>query len=99
MEIKEAKEILESWKDYYKYINVINESTKKKVADTISALQLAIPALGKQVPKSPILDNPSKMRYVQTYTCPCCENGFSGTISEYCYHCGQALLWESEETK
>lgn len=50
----------------------------------------------RDTPKKPIQDDPSEIRYVQTYTCPACGGHFSGTISKYCYHCGQRLDWSCE---
>lgn len=50
----------------------------------------------KATPNKPIKDRPSKIRYVQTYVCPSCRNSFSGEISRFCYHCGQALDWSDE---
>ena len=51
----------------------------------------------KATPKKAIKDEPSKIKYVQTYKCPNCKGGVSGEISRYCYHCGQALDWSDEE--
>ena len=36
------------------------------------------------------------VRYVITYKCPDCGGKFTGTVSNYCYHCGQALDWSEE---
>lgn len=52
--------------------------------------------IDRATPVKPIKDAESKIRYMQTYTCPNCGGGFSGTISNFCYHCGQALDWENE---
>lgn len=51
----------------------------------------------RDTPKKPIKDESSKIRYVQTYVCPNCGGGFSGMISNFCYHCGQKLDWSDEE--
>ncbi len=57
-------------------------------------LRLAMTALEKQIPKKVILDEKQTMRFVTTYTCPTCGEGFSGTkVCAYCYHCGQKLDW------
>ncbi len=50
----------------------------------------------RATPKKAIKDEPSKIRYVQTYKCPNCKRGFSGEINRYCYHCGQGLDWSDE---
>lgn len=55
--------------------------------------RIAIEALEKQLPKKPVEDNEQHIRYATTYVCPNCDGKFTGTISEYCYHCGQRLDW------
>lgn len=63
----------------------------------MGAVDKAIEALEKQMPKKPILDKEQTMRYVTTYTCPACGKGLTGTkVCSYCYHCGQALDWSEE---
>lgn len=55
-------------------------------------------ALEKQIPKKPIPSEKRHIRYSMNYTCPSCGKEFSGTgIADYCYHCGQKILWEEEE--
>ena len=57
-------------------------------------------ALKKQIPAAPDrgTDEEAKVRYTEVYHCPACGGAFSGTgIAQYCYHCGQALLWPSFE--
>lgn len=62
------------------------------------ALGLAIQALEKQIPKKPIKSKKQVVRYVNTYYCPTCELGITGTnIAKWCYHCGQKLDWSDEE--
>ena len=61
---------------------------------------VAIETLEKQIPKKPIKSENQVVRYVNTYYCPICELGITGTnIAKWCYHCGQKLDWseESEE--
>lgn len=49
------------------------------------AINIAISALEKQIPKKP------KNREGTTYFyCPCCD---SNNLNEYCPNCGQALDW------
>ena len=56
------------------------------------ALGLAIQALEKQIPKKPFKSENQVVRYVNTYYCPICELGITGTnIAKWCYHCGQKL--------
>ena len=59
---------------------------------------VAIEALEKQIPKKPIKSENQVVRYVNTYYCPICELGITGTnIAKWCYHCGQKLDWSDEE--
>ena len=62
------------------------------------ASKLAIQALEKQIPKKPIKSENQVVRYVNTYYCPICELGITGTnIAKWCYHCGQAIDWSDED--
>jgi hypothetical protein len=62
------------------------------------ALDVAIQALEKQIPKKPIKSKKQVVRYVNTYCCPICNLKFTGTgIAKWCYHCGQKLDWSDEE--
>ena len=54
------------------------------------AIDVAIQALEKQIPKKPKTDN----RYVM-HICPWC-NDFVKVSHNYCQNCGQKLNWESE---
>ena len=58
------------------------------------AFQMAIQALEKQIPKKPVKSENQVARYVNTYYCPICNLGITGTnIAKWCYHCGQKLDW------
>ena len=58
------------------------------------AIDIAIQALEKQIPKKPIKSKNQVVRYVNTYYCPICELGIAGTnIAKWCYHCGQKIDW------
>ena len=62
------------------------------------AYEMAIKALEKQIPKKPIKSENQVVRYVNTYYCPTCELGITGTnIAKWCYHCGQAIDWSDED--
>ena len=55
---------------------------------------VAIQALEKQIPKKPVKSEKQVVRYVNTYYCPICNLGITGTnIAKWCYHCGQKLDW------
>ena len=58
------------------------------------AIDVAINALEKQIPKKPVKSENQVARYVNTYYCPICNLGITGTnIAKWCYHCGQKLDW------
>ena len=62
------------------------------------AIDVAIQALEKQIPRKPIKSEKQVVRYVNTYYCPTCNLGITGTnIAKYCYHCGQKFDWGDEE--
>lgn len=60
-------------------------------------LDILMELVERAKPKKPVKDEPSRIRLVQTYACPNCGKFFSGRLSKYCYHCGQALDWSDEE--
>lgn len=64
----------------------------------LEALDMAIQALDKQIAKKPINSDVQAIRYVNTYYCPVCQLGITGTnIAKWCYHCGQKLDWSGKE--
>lgn len=66
----------------------------KALPDGIEAIQIAIQALEKQMPKKPVKSEKQVVMYVNTYYCPICNLGITGTnIAKWCYHCGQKLDW------
>ena len=69
-------------------------------SDDFEWLEKSKEALEKQIPKKPILAEEQHIRYSMNYICPLCGKHFSGTgIASYCYHCGQALIWEDHPTE
>lgn len=60
------------------------------------ALDVAIKALEKQIPKKPVGD----LNSVPHYRCAACGNGVKtyedSTVYPYCHYCGQKLLWGSD---
>lgn len=63
-----------------------------------NALAVAIQALEKQIPKKPVKSEKQVVRYVNTYYCPICNLGITGTnIAKWCYHCGQKLDWSDND--
>ena len=58
------------------------------------SIDMAINALEKQIPMKPVKSEKQVVRYVNTYYCPICNLGITGTnIAKWCYHCGQKLDW------
>ena len=53
-------------------------------------------AVEKQIPKKPIILGYREGREVNTisFTCPVCHKHIGR--ENYCKHCGQAILWESD---
>lgn len=64
--------------------------------DLEQAMFIGAKALEKQIPKKPEREKAKQrvVRYTDSYICPSCGKGFTGTgIADFCYHCGQALDW------
>lgn len=59
-------------------------------------IELLQKLVDRATPKKPFEDLESPIRYVKTYACPNCHNKFTGSVSIFCYHCGQALDWSEE---
>ena len=51
----------------------------------------------RATPKKAIKDEIQDIRYITKYICPKCGGKITGRVSDYCYHCGQALDWSDEE--
>ena len=84
----------ESIIDNLKYL--ISDDCTDTQHDFVEEIEVAIKALEKQIPKKPSVSEDQPVRYVITYKCPDCGGKFTGTVSNYCYHCGQALDWSEE---
>ena len=85
MTIERAIEILNpEHREHYESLEPVNE-----------ACRMGMDALKKQIPKK-AKESHSHIRYVKIYECPNCKGEFSGKVSKYCYHCGQALDWSEE---
>lgn len=67
------------------------------VSERNEALRTAIRAMKKQISEKPIKTKEQAIRYTDSYECPNCHKGFTGTgFADYCYHCGQRLDWSVE---
>ena len=64
--------------------------------DYAIAIDTAISALEKQIPKKPIKSD-REVRYCEVWKCPKCGFEWSGRVVDYCYKCGQAIDWRDEE--
>lgn len=80
---------------YEMAIKALEEVQQYRAIGTPEELQAA---MEKQIAKKPIKSENQVVRYVNTYYCPTCELGITGTnIAKWCYHCGQKLDWSDEE--
>ena len=67
------------------------------------ALEMAIKALEKQIPKNPTYDGdgyaPDGMFIWDEWICPCCGRRYEVDYDDYdyCPDCGQKLDWSNEE--
>ena len=76
----EAKTILE------RDLNCLKQN--KALPDSIEAMEIAINALEKQIPKKPIFSEDK-----QFALCPFCDMKGLTDKQEYCDDCGQAIDW------
>ena len=60
------------------------------------ALDMAIEALEKQIPKKPI-SNSHDMFGIKCCICPVCHCHVYSTSNDFCHRCGQALDWSDEK--
>ena len=91
-----ASEAIKKLKQHFEYL----KHAWKPYPDyeTMDAIVYAVSELEKQIPKKPIKSENQVVRYVNTYYCPTCELGITGTnIAKWCYHCGQKLDWSDGE--
>lgn len=73
-------------------ISAMQELQEYKQLGTLEEVRDAVE---KQKERKPIKQKESRIRYTDGYICPRCGGGFTGTgIADYCYHCGQKILWE-----
>ena len=88
-------EAVEKLKNMRLFMQIEDENNDCKFTeDDYKANEMAIQALEKQIPKKPVKSENQVARYVNTYYCPICNLGITGTnIAKWCYHCGQKLDW------
>ena len=94
-------EAIEKLKNMRLFMQITDKNSEHKFAeDDYKTNEMAIQALKKQIAKKPVKSENQVVRYANTYCCPICNLGITGTnIAKWCYHCGQKLDWseESEE--
>lgn len=90
MKIEEATKELKNDKALYE-TDIISAGDGTPDGDLLLALDMAISALEKQIPKKlPIVE--------ELYHCPNCgEKDAVLQGDNYCFNCGQALDWSDEE--
>lgn len=74
----------------------------KSTEDNPCAVEIAIEALEKQIPKKPVLENTKGIVGIDMWHCPVCKGEIISDwnrdiANPYCHHCGQSLKWEDEE--
>ena len=91
-------EAIEKLKNMRLYMQITDKNNDCKFTeDDYKANEMAIQALEKQIPKKHVKSEKQVVRYVNTYYCPICNLGITGTnIAKWCYHCGQKLDWSDE---
>ena len=59
------------------------------------ALDMAISALEKQIPKEPIIVHPLQENDGGEFACPICKTGpLVKSMDKFCWNCGQAIKFE-----
>ena len=75
--------------------NVASEAQKKRLSEKFAALNVALEAIDKQIPKQPIEKSP------WVYHCPNCDSQKIEDVFierfRYCRDCGQALDWSDND--
>ena len=75
----------------------------KALPDGIEAIQIAIQALEKQIPKKPTYEGdgyaPDGTFVFDEWICPCCETRYEVDYDDYdyCPNCGQKLDLEDDD--
>lgn len=94
MTFEEAKNQLEDLiQDRKSFICGGDDEIYKK---DIEALQTAMQALEKQIPKKPIRLPANHPFYYEVGDCPFCEESVYVAEGEFCPSCGQALDWSEK---
>ena len=87
--------------NWLKYAAPFTMVTIDEMGDFCTAKHMAIEALEKQIPKSPILEGDGyadgEMVYDRWY-CPRCDMDYDAEYEQhdYCPVCGQKILWKED---
>ena len=80
-------------------LDILKHPQSGDESDIKEAIECAVEALEKQIPKKPDLegdgyDDNGELIY-DTWICPCCEEHYEVDYEEYefCPKCGQAIDW------
>lgn len=72
------------------YTNLANGGVEDPdFEDDIEAIEIAVAAIGKQIPDKPVLMSDGSLNGYRQYRCPKC--GARVHLQSYCMHCGQAI--------
>lgn len=89
------KELKEDVSLYDNEISRLDTSIGTPDRNLIDALEMAIQALEKQIPKKPLCI--ANLGYTALWLCPVCERRIIRSDLKYCHQCGQKLNWSDEE--
>lgn len=93
MTIEEAKKILEGELLVVTLeSNVSKETQQKRLNEKFKALNVALEAIDKQIPRKPI-----RLLYHEVGDCPFCETTVYISEDKFCPSCGQALDWSDTD--
>ena len=103
-EIEAIKELKEDISLYDNEITRLDASIGTPDRNLIDALEMAIQALEKQIPKKPIMKPYYKDMEEEYLCCPTCGEILTDRIPMdnkdfyfHCLNCGQKFNWESDE--
>lgn len=88
-----------------KAIDVINSidfadirfSNGNQLIEAIEARGILAELAKKQIPQKAQIDKDVSMRYEPVRICPACGGKFLGNVAKYCYRCGQAVEYDTED--
>lgn len=93
--IEECKHRIEIVKEY---MLLHKDADVSYCMGNIKEWETVILALEKQIPKKAKEDTEESVRYCKVHICPSCGEKFTGeSLSNNCYHCGQAFDWSDSE--